>query len=459
MPRPEAPLYRRGKYWLAWDRKKDGTLRSPFLTIFWYDPTARRTRSCSTGTTQADEAMIALDRRYLADEGEAPAFCHACGRPIAAGDAYLVLDAVADYRLEHGDLQSSADTIAARLKHVTDFLVAADAHARAGSPSSDPCAAFLRFTSATTCAVACTKPFAETFRQWSHRQPVVWRNGDGEITASKPRSPATTEESLIQLAAALNHAVDAPGNRSDSRPLWKPEPRRQVTRPRRTRVDVAVLARMAAYAAEPNKRRGSLHAFIVGTLCTIARPDSVVDISVAPDRRQWWPGAPTIDLNPHGRRQTKKFRPVLPVLPLLDEWLQHTWADYQALPEEDRVGRGWLVNYYGRPVQDVDSAWSSMLTELKLPTTREWKPYLLRHSLASMVRRRGAPKWEVQGFMGHHPGDTTETYAVGENFPAVAKILEEIISDVESLVPGALHRKGTGAGLSVTSAEGRKMTG
>jgi hypothetical protein len=100
-----------------------------------------------------------------------------------------------------------------------------------------------------------------------------------------------------------------------------------------------------------------------------------------------------------------------------------------------------------------------MLVELKLPTTREWKAYVLRHSLANMCRRRGAPKWEVQGYMGHHPGDTTETYAVGEEVPAVAKVLEDIIGEIDSAAPGALHRGSTGAGLSVTSAEGRKMTG
>jgi integrase len=455
----EAPLYRRGKYWLGWDAKADGTLRSPFLTIFWYDPDARRIRSASTRTTSDAEAMIALDRRFLADVREAPAFCVACGRPMADADAYLVTDAIADYRLEHGDLQPSADTIAARLKHVVDFLVAGDAQGAAGAPGDPQPGSLLRFTSETSCAVACTKAFAESFRRWSQAQPVVWRNKQGEITVSRARAPATTEESLIQLAAALNHAVDAPGSRSDQRPLWKPITRRNVSRPRRTRIDVPVLVDMVSYAAEPKRRRGALQAFLVGTLCTIARPDSVVDISVAPDRHQWWPGASSIDLNPHGRKQTKKFRPVLPVLPLLEQWMLAEWAEFERLPPAERIGRGWLVNYYGKPVQDVDSAWDTMLAELKLPTTREWKPYILRHSLASMCRRRAAPKWEVQGFMGHHPGDTTETYAIGEEFPAVAKVLEEIIGEIDSAAPGALHRSGTGAGLSVISREDRKMTG
>ena len=55
-----------------------------------------------------------------------------------------------------------------------------------------------------------------------------------------------------------------------------------------------------------------------------ARPASFFDISIAPNRRQWWPGSETIDLNPAGREQTKEFGPMLPVLPLLAEWLNNT---------------------------------------------------------------------------------------------------------------------------------------
>ena len=177
MPRLEAPLYRRGKYWLAWDRKRDGSLRSPYLAVFWYDPAARRTRSASTGTAAVEEAMTLLDRRYLADRGEAPAYCTTCGQPLARADAYLLTDAIADYRLEKGDERSSADSIVARLKHVLDFLEAESA--RGG-----------RFGIDTSCAVAASAPFAEAFRAWSKQQPVTWRNGEGKITVSRPRAPA-----------------------------------------------------------------------------------------------------------------------------------------------------------------------------------------------------------------------------------------------------------------------------
>jgi len=443
----EAPVYRRGKYWLDWDANEDGTRRSPNLTIFWYDPTTRRVRSSSTGTAEEGRGILALDHRYLADADEAPAFCYACGQPLAQAEAYLLTDAIADYQLEHGDAQVSADSIDARLKHVLDFLEAETARGAEG-----------RFGIETSCAAACTKVFANALRTWSRLQPVTWKNGDGVVTVSRQRAPATTEESIIAVAAALNHAVNADPPRSDKRPTYKPIPRKQVSRPRRTRVDVPVLADMLRYAAEPKKRRGSLHAFLVGSICTIARPDTVVDISIAPERDQWWPGSPTLDLNPHGRLQTKKHRPVVPVLPVLGAWLAAELLTYEALPIDERVGRGWLVNYYGRPVQDVDTGWKSMLVALGLPTSREWRPYLLRHSLATIVRNRGAEKWDLDGFMGHDAGGQTDVYAIGE-FRSVERALQSVLEEIETLAPGALHRGGTGAGLSVTQTQGAKMTG
>jgi len=433
MPRREAPLYRRGKYWLAWDRRADGTSRSPHLTIFWYDPDAGRERSASTGTGDEQLARRALDLRYLADGSEAPAFCGACGQPLAQAQAYLLTDAIADYKLEWGSTRASSATIDSRLKHVLDFLEAEEARG-----------AERRFGVGTSCAAACTAPFVHAFRAWSRAQPIQFRNGAGAVTVTRARSPAATEAAVAQVAAALNHAVNADPPRSDKRPTYKPLPPAQVQRKRRTRIGVDELARMVRYAAEPDKHRGSLHAFLVASICTIARPGAVVDINVAPTRQQWWPGAPMIDLNPQGRAQNKKHRAMVPVLPLLERWLREELATYQALKPEQREGRGWLVNYYGRGIRNVDRAWDTMLTELELPTGREWRPYVLRHSLATLVRNRGAERWDLEGFMGHRTGSQTETYAVGE-FPTVVTALQSIITEIEKLAPGSLHRNDTGA--------------
>lgn len=434
MPAREAELYRRGKYWLGPDRRADGTLRSPNLTIFWYDPAARRVRSNSARTSALAEARVALDRLYLADVDEAPSFCPTCGQPTARADAYLLADAIADYRLEHADALSSADSIAARLKHVVDYLVAEN-------------------RAAATCADASSPIFAQRFRTWSAKQPATWRNKQGAVTVSRPRSPATTEESVLQLCAVLNHAVAS--RRSDARPMYAPIGRKRVTSARRVRVDVPVLADMLAYAAEQKRRRGTLHAFLVASICTLARPDTVVDISVAPGRRQWWRGSPTIDLNPAGRAQTKKHRPIVPVAAPLADWLLAELAEYEALDKDEQANRGWLVNYFGRPVRDVDRAWDTMLEKLSLPREREWRPYLIRHSMATILRGRSVPKWELAGMTGHGGSDQIETYAVGGLFPNAFKALADVLGEIEQRSPGALHRSGTGAGLSVLSARRR----
>jgi integrase len=445
MPRRTPPVYQRGKYWLAHDERADGTLRSPNLYIWWYDSGTRRERSTSTSTSDVTAAILELDKVYLADKREAPAFCHACGQPLAQAQAYLLTDAIADYKIEWGNTRASADTISGRLAHAVAFLDAEQALGAEG-----------RFGHSTSCATACGTVFVNAFRAWSRLQPVEWRNGKGEVTVSRPRSPAATEASIAQLIAVLNHAANAEPARSDKRPIYKPLPARQVQRQRRTRIGVEELAKMFAYAAEPDRQRGSLHAFLVASVCTIARPGAVVDINVAPDREQWGPGAPTLDLNPQGRTQNKKHRAVLPVLPLLDRWLREEYETYMALSIPDRAGRGWLVNYHGRAIQDVDRVWNTMLTNLDMPAGREWRPYLLRHSLATLVRNNGAEKWDLEGFMGHRDGSQTEVYAIGE-FPTVVRALNRIIAKIEKLAPGSTHRNPTGAGVAENSMGEIKM--
>ncbi|WP_375197991.1 hypothetical protein [Sphingobium sp.] len=315
-----------------------------------------------------------------------------------------------------------------------------------------------KFGVTTTCAAACTKVFVNAFRAWLSERPVEWKNKDGEVTVSRPRSPAAVEAAIAQLIAVLNHAANADPPRSDKRPTYRPLPAAQVQRKRRTRIGAPELAEMLKYAADAEKPRGSLHAFLIGTLCTIARPSSVVDISVQPARQQWWPGSATIDLNPAGRRQTKKFRPMLPVLPLLDRWLCAEYADWLAVEDGLKPSRGWLVNYYGRGIQDVDRAWDTMLGALDYPTGREWRSYVLRHSLATLCRNRGAERWDLEGFMGHRAPSQTEVYAMGE-FPSVQKALQGIIDELDQRAPGTLHRVHTGTQKAVESAKEPKMSG
>lgn len=168
--------YERGGLRLGWDRKRDGTLRSPFLQISWYDSDARRFRFQTTGTADLGVAKIALDQKYQEASGGACAFCAACGQAIASARDYLLLDALCDYFDEKGKKADAADSVKARLKHFRDFL---EATTRA----------------ALTCAQV-DDTIIDAFRDWSQKEPIRVRNKDGQEVASRERSPATTEESL-----------------------------------------------------------------------------------------------------------------------------------------------------------------------------------------------------------------------------------------------------------------------
>ena len=97
-----------------------------------------------------------------------------------------------------------------------------------------------------------------------------------------------------------------------------------------------------------------------------------------------------------------------------------------------------------------------MLQRLEMPTGREWRSYVLRHSIATLCRNRGAERWDLEGFMGHRAGSQTEVYAIGE-FPSVQRALQSILEEIEKLAPDSTHRNPTGTGVAEKSAGDRKM--
>lgn len=73
-------------------------------------------------------------------------------------------------------------------------------------------------------------------------------------------------------------------------------------------------------------------------------------------------------------RPEQKHRALLPVLPLLGARLREEPAIYQSLPPDARKGRGWLVTYFNRGIQDVDRAWKTMLINLTCPKSKRCDP-------------------------------------------------------------------------------------
>lgn len=404
-------LYSRGKYRLAWDvNKATGTLRSPYLQIVWYDADAGRLRSRSTGTEDVNAAETELDALFLKRE-RGKAVCPTCGQSKPEGAHHLVTDAIADYLVSKEGKPAHA-TARPRLAHVTAYLEETD-------------------RDATVCSDV-DEEWIDAFRDWALEVPVkAGRDADGNETY-RPRSPGTVEGSVTSLAAAINAAF----KRKDSLfpadfTAKKPS---EVSRTPSYRATVATLAAMFRYCIDPQdatewntvfrmrKDRAQLHRVLQISVATWARPDAAHDVSTNRDRDQWHSNARALNLNPKGRAQTKKHRPIVPIGARMSKLLDGT--------------KGFYVS-----VDSVRKAFERMQDALSLPRDRETGLKLIRRSMSHIARARlGERDWiEGQIMLGHRKTSTSDTYAPFEvgYLARALEVTDAIIEEIEALCPGA----------------------
>lgn len=414
-PRSEKPIYQRGPYRLEWDRAPDGSLRSPFLAIKWYDQRSGRGRSSSTGTADSIEGKTALDRFYLTHQ-QGAAICPTCGQQRQGIGNMLVSQAVNDYLVQVANERGSSGAISARLMHVLRYI----------ATLSD---------SAVRCDQV-DKVWIEGFRKWAALQPIV----SPKTGEHRQRALSTIENSVLQLAAAINHMH----SRGDTlKPAqFKPIPVKELNRTPQLRVNIATLAKMFAYAADPVwTRRRQLLRFLQISVATMARPDAGHDFSVEPERSQWNSNARVISLNPRGRRQTKKYRAIVP-------------APRQMALLLDAAVKADEKFYVS--VGSVKSAFETMVIDLGLPRDGESGMKLIRRSMAKLVRDRlpVAEHDEIEMWLGHKKFDAvSDIYAPFDPayLSAARKAIEDIIDEVTALVPSAFRRTDAGDGESIIS--------
>jgi hypothetical protein len=391
MPRTHRskPLYQRGEYSLY---PREGRN----LEIVRYDPDRRRERITSAGTTDVEAGKIALDKLYLRATG---------GEYVPASNRVspLVTGVIADYQLAVGDERKSADAIGHRLAHVVSYI------------------ATLKDK-----AVRCDEideRWIARFRSWLAKQPIH--------NAKRQRSPATIENSVLQLRAAISWARQIPA--------FKVIPLTEVTRSPDYRADIPMLAAMFRYAMKP--RRQNLLAFLRLSVATWARPDAVMDASTAPDRGQWNSQARALNLNPVGRRQTKKRRALVPVPECIGEWL-------------DTI-KGPVVP------QDLSKAtWRRMQAALGIPFDGQGGMKLVRRSVSTLARPLIGERDWIQGetFLGHRKASTSDIYALPDpaHLGVALAATQTIIDEIDKLAPGAFYRTFTASAPNVVSIGGRK---
>ena len=413
MANAKRPLYQRGNFWLDHERRPDGQPVSPNLYIFWYEAGVRKTRRKSTGTSDVGLACDALDAHFLAVH-----------KPSAAEQqTYCVLEALTDYYLEHGQKQASAESIRARLKLVRRFIEHEIDAGRIAEP-------FL--------PQHFDDRLLSRFREWALATPIVARKKDQDgnwiAGATRARSASTVEESVIQLKAALRFAEKA--SRIAAAPKLGHKTREQVTPERKYRLSVDTLAEILDFTVKGSgnyeghaARLMPLRRYLIGAMTTLGRPDAVLDMSAKPDRGQWMKAERRFDLNPVGRLQTKKRRPVMPVVGLLESWLLVTDDRLVCYDRTKELEGEKVIEQIA--VASVRSGWDTMRDKLKLPLG--WGPKLIRHSMATILANRGVDLVELEMALGHRViSKTTDRYVIfsPDYLKTICQGIEDVMSEL-----------------------------
>ncbi|MES2902706.1 MAG: site-specific integrase [Pseudomonadota bacterium] len=213
-----------------------------------------------------------------------------------------------------------------------------------------------------------------------------WENVDPErideamcrkYAETRKVGPATLRYELSMLSVALRHA-------NKPRKVWRPAaPERQIRH-----LTHAQFERWYADVLAPHAR---LYALL--GLFTMARPSAILELTwdrVDFDRKQ-------VDLNPRGRRQTKKRRPVVA---LNDEALEALQEAHKARQSEYVVERG------AKRILNIKKAFQAASARSGIHVT----PYTLRHTGAVWAAEAGASMDELAQFMGHDDSATTSTH-------------------------------------------------
>ncbi len=302
----------------------------------WFDADTRQTRRASLGTGDLQEGKLKL-WEWFAKHGRV-------GQQ-QPHDAALELVLVRYYQ-RHAESLPSAETAKIALGYWSDF-----------------------FNGNTVSEVTTSK----------QREFVTWL----KAKRTPPLSDGYIKRILGVGAAALNSACKE--GEIASVPYILPgedgEPRDRV-------LTLAESTALWQAAKLPHERM--MLALLYGSL---ARPEAALALRrefVDFDRR-------LLAQNPPGRKQTRKYRPTVPVCDYLLPWLTEAPA-------------GPLVSWNGAEVASFKTAWRRMRRDAGLGL--EVVPKTVRHTMATELRAAAVPEAEIQGFLGHKAfSGKTEVYA------------------------------------------------
>ena len=157
-----------------------------------------------------------------------------------------------------------------------------------------------------------------------------------------------------------------------------------------------------------------LRVFLALLIGTGARPEALLQLTAFQcdvERR-------IINLNPPGRPQTKKRRPVLP----MPEWLV-PWIE---------AAEGPIVSYRDKPVKRLVAGFRSMRKAAGFDA--DVTAYTVRHSVATELMARGVPELEIAAILGHRAPNIRTTgryiHASPERLALAREALDGLANDI-----------------------------
>ncbi len=339
---------------------------SPFWCRTWFDPVTRQTRRESLGTENLEEATDLLESWFI-KYGQ---------QPLRAAENLTIAEIAMRYYAQHAQhLPGAGAGVQARnleiaIERVGDLTIA---------------------------------EFTRDAQERFNRQ------------LQEKYRPATIRRIFDAVFAALNRSYQCEEiDRVPPRIKLPDSPPREY---------IASLDELARFwdAEKPPQ----MQMYFILLLATGARPSTVLELT----RFQCDMSRGLIDLNPPGRTQTAKRRPVVPMCDVARAWIE--MAD-----------EGPLVHYHGRPIKYANKSWRTVRRTAGLP--EQFTPGAMRHTVASELRRQGVPPAQIAGLLGHTMPNwrTTERYAkydprfMAETTAALNEFFNEIALRTETaLIP------------------------
>jgi integrase len=222
------------------------------------------------------------------------------------------------------------------------------------------------------------KPF------WNDVEPhLIDREMAQSYAKRRGMAAATIRYELGMLSVALRWAAERELIRK-APTVWRPDPPERRVR----HLSRSEFERWFSQVRAPHARL-----YVELGLATMARPTAILELTW--DRVDFERG--TVDLNPRGRRQTRKRRPVVP---LNDDALAALRIAWEARQSEFVVERG------AQRVKSIKKAFQAASARSGIHVT----PYTLRHTGAVWAAEAGVSMAELAQFMGHDDSATTEKH-------------------------------------------------